>query len=669
VLRIVLPLLLLGAALALYWSFVPPRTLHGGRAQPAVAPVPAATGIRFVEYRGQERAVIGDVARLEQSDDGALHLEGINDLEILREGRAPLVVTAARGSRTGPEGQRVWHFEERVVFREVDRGLELRLPYLDIDEEAGEARSSGDIRLAGPGVDGLATAVVYDLRGRPSTLATPEFVDVSGASLRASTATLRDGTRDIELVGEVVVIQRGERLDAARLQLWRGADDRLERVEADGGVWGSWPLGDGPPLHLRATELALELGGGAELRQAMLRGRAHVRRSDQSLGGERLEIVRVEDGGGGFRVDAAGSVVAETDFAGAAGLLRTDALRALLDPDFAPRSGEASGSVSFEGRETRADAERATFVATGRRGEGQLELFAGGHGKARLSHGRTRIAAATIKTDSAGAELLAETRVEASLLPDPAGPAAAGAALLAFSADDAIHFVAERLTAREQGTVLDFTGNVRGYQGERNLAAERLHLDQRTNALDAEDEVSTRFPRLAQAGGTTEDEFVQIRAARLTYQDALRKATYEGEVAVDLAEGSLTADRVEVELSPTTGDLAEVRAFDRVRLEFVRGQSGALDEPISGEADRAVYDPREASVLLIGDRAPATVERRGRGGGSTTGRRLAYRLDLGTLVVDSGEQSPASIRTSGGAPGGPPPETPPAKATDPPGRH
>ena len=51
--------------------------------------------------------------------------------------------------------------------------------------------------------------------------------------------------------------------------------------------------------------------------------------------------------------------------------------------------------------------------------------------------------------------------------------------------------------------------------------------------------------------------------------------------------------------------------------------------------------------MLHGDQSPAIVRLTGKGGGTTTGRVLAYRLDLGTLDVDSGGQGAASIRTSG----------------------
>ena len=46
-------------------------------------------------------------------------------------------------------------------------------------------------------------------------------------------------------------------------------------------------------------------------------------------------------------------------------------------------------------------------------------------------------------------------------------------------------------------------------------------------------------------------------------------------------------------------------------------------------------------------RAPAAVRRSGGGGGPTSGRVVRYRVALGTLEVDAGEQGPARIGTTG----------------------
>jgi hypothetical protein len=94
--------------------------------------------------------------------------------------------------------------------------------------------------------------------------------------------------------------------------------------------------------------------------------------------------------------------------------------------------------------------------------------------------------------------------------------------------------------------------------------------------------------------------------------------------------------------------VAEGRAFDEVRGEFRPPVADGAPQPLGGTADRALYRPTESVVWLYGDRAPATVRRLGGGGGTTTGKALRYRLDLGTLEVESGSRGTVRIGTPEG---------------------
>jgi lipopolysaccharide transport protein LptA len=299
--------------------------------------------------------------------------------------------------------------------------------------------------------------------------------------------------------------------------------------------------------------------------------------------------------------------------------------------------------VRFEGRDTRAEAERGTFVAApGRAGE--VELFGDELRKARLAQGRTRVAAREIRTDVRGAELVAEGHVEATLLPQ-SGAAREPSRTRLFAEGRAIHFVSERLDSSRAGEHLVFSGSVRGWQGERNLAAATVVVDQEGATLQAREAVSTRIPREREGPAAAEGDYLQITADRLDYDDRDGRAVYEGSVRVRLAEGWLEAQRVEVELGQDTRRIRELRARQDVRIEFHRTGEGDLARPITGTADRLVYRPAEASVRLYGEQSPAAVRRIGEGGGTTTGRELHYRVDTGTLDVESGEQGPGRIRS------------------------
>jgi lipopolysaccharide transport protein LptA len=643
-LRLLLPALLVLLAVAIYYSWVPRSAVHSPAADGAEAQTPHAAELTFVEWEGGKRSVAGNVEHFEQQPDGRLHLEGIRDLEIHRPDRGPLVVSAERGERDDREGRRVWRFEKEVVFREDEPGLELRLPSLEVDEQSGEARSQGEIRFSAPGLRGEAEGLVYGLRGQPGRLDRPQLSDERGGRLTAATAVLLDGVRDIDFAGDVRVVQSEERLDAGRLRMWRTADDRLERIVAAEGVWGSWPVGSGPPANLRSDELDVRWDAEGQVARLLLRGHAVLRRDVESIAADRIEARREAADPHGFSLDAESDVFVQGMFNAAPGLLRADRVEARLDPALGLRTAEARGSVTFEGSGTRAEAGWGTFAAT--RDGGEIRLHAAEGRKARLAHGRTRIAAQSIVTDGRGKSLVAEERVEASLLP---GPANAGGIrpMQLFVAEEAVHFVAARLDSHDAGNVLEFSGSVRGWQGERNLAADRVRVDSTTNSLAASGNVATRIPREPDVETVSEADYVQIGANELSYDDRAGVALYTGDVRLRLVEGWMEAERVEVALGEASGRVREVRATGAVRLEFQRTAEGEASEPVGGEADRVVYEPKSATVRLYGDHAPASVRRIGAGGGTTSGRVLAYHLDSGTLDVDAGAQSPARIRTSG----------------------
>ena len=265
-----------------------------------------------------------------------------------------------------------------------------------------------------------------------------------------------------------------------------------------------------------------------------------------------------------------------------------------------------------------------------------------------MARGRTRVAAEEIVTDERGEGLLAQRRVEATLLPASTADEEGALAGL-FDTSDAVHFVAARLEGRDFARQLTFNGNVRAWQGEQNLSAQHVVLQQAERTLTATDQVTTRVPRTREGGAAGEADFVQISADRLDYDDETRRAVFHEQVRVRLAEGWMESERMEVDLVSDGPGIEEIRSFDRIRIEFRDPAEEDAPQLITGRADRLVYRPDEATIWLYGDESPATVRRIGEGGGTTSGRVLRYHLELGTLEVDSGEQGPARIRTKGGS--------------------
>jgi len=644
VLRILLPLLLVFLGVLLWKNWVPRTAVHREPSETAALEGPRAEGLSVKEFgAGSASNFEGNAAVFEPHDDGSLHLEGIRELEIQREERGPLLVSAARGDRTGTEGAWHWTFEEEVEFREGDSGLRLFLPVLEIDDAAGEARSRGAIRFQGPDLEGSAAAVVYGLQGQPGWLERPVLEDGQGGRMSADEARLLDGVRDVEMLGGVRVERGARQLEAGKLRLIRGPEGRLRQAVAEEEVRGSWangPAGDG---SFGGDRLEVRWDGAGEVDFLGLSGNALLSRGEETLAASRIDAGRDDGEAAPWKVDAIGDVYVRGRFGESPGQLRAGRLQASLDDALLLQEAEAHERVRFEGQETEAEAQRGTFAISAE-GVGRIELFGDDLHKARIARGRTRVAARTIRTDVRGAELVAEGLVEATLLPE-AGSVDPPTRTRLFVTEQAIHFVSDRLDSTDAGRRLEFSGSARGWQGERNLAAGTVIVDQRSNQLQARDAVSTRIPREGTGSASSEADYLQIGADRLDYTDAEGLAVYVGHVRVRMLEGWLEAEHVEVELSLESRQVEEIRASGAVRVEFHRSSEGKMKRPVSGTADRLLYRPTEATIRLFGDQVPAAVRRIGEGGGTTTGRELHYRVDTGALDVESGEQGPGRIRS------------------------
>ncbi len=640
--RVLLPALLLMLVVFFVREFRPRPAAHS---QAPVAgresePDEEAIGIDFIRGDGLVRG------RLDKSihrGGGKFDLEGIESLEIARPGQGPLIVSAALGQSEGLPGEQVWRFDEQVVARDPDAGLELILPSLEYDEASQSAISKGEIRFKAPNLEGKAEGLVYSLGDEPAILSGVELIDATGGRLQADRARLLDGVRDIELVGNVHLLRRGERLDAGRVRLIRGPADQLREATLAEGVIGSWAVGAGEPTRILARTADVRWDDAGEIAGLVLSGEALLQRGSESLAAPRIEATRRD--AGGWSIEAFEDVSARGTLALEPASLDSGELSVVLGSAYELRRAEARGGVRFESGSTRAESEEATFASEPDPGE--IVLRGTGMRKARLARDEMRVAGVRIVTDPLGRRLVAEDRVEATLLPRRQGESPAMTGRL-FVAGDALHFVSSRLVSRSGGQRLEFTGNVRGWQGERNLAAETITVDQATRRLEAREAVSTRIPRDSGTPAVSADEYLQISAGALVYDDAAGSATYTDAVRVVLAEGWIEANRLELDLPQDSGRVDQVRGFDDVKLELRDAEREDAVRAVSCSADRIVYKPLEKTVRLFGDRAPASVRRLGEGGETTLGRVLSYRLDQGTLEVESGDQGPARIRTSGG---------------------
>jgi len=571
-----------------------------------------------------------------------------------------LEVSAECVTVTGPDGQRKMKFTGPV--RIIDHELELviDLPHLDVDEVAGVGHSAGTLLIEGANHKTRAETLVYGLAGQASELFDLECEDDSGGLLLSERAFLHDGLNDIEMVQGVRYRREDDtsfRAETARML--RREDGRLRHLTAAGNVVAGLRTRDG---YLEAAGDAMEVdwNDAGEPLEWIIEGRALIEQGPRLFSADRLEFRALDDPAGGFLVDAQGAVRLAAAIEGGTARLRAARLTTRIDADLNVRTADAHGDVRFEAPGTQADAATARLSRRDESGpELRIELLSNADQRARLAQARSRVTADRIETDTSGSSLLASGRVESTLLPQSDSGALEGL----FRTDAAVHFISSELHGDQQGQRLTFSGDVRGWQGENNLSAQEVVVDQEQRTLAARARVSTRFPRRSGATVAGADEFVQITAATLDYDETDHHAIYREDVRVVLAEGWFESDTLTVAQDRLGGGFERLLAESDVSLEFI-GIADADGEPTprtTGHGDRLEYLPGEGILRLYGDEQRAEILRGGDQAQTSRGKVLTYRLDDGTLAVEGGsfsQPSSSAPRTQGGTPKDKDQETP-----------
>jgi lipopolysaccharide export system protein LptA len=638
-LRIVIPIALLVFVAAIGLA-LRSRPEHG-----RVTPDPTADqgtrmeGFRFSDFvEGRRRLLVhAKVGRVD--DSGSFELDEVERFEVDREGQSPLVLTASRGAGSGAQGKRIVRLEGGVTLRDDDAGLDLAIPTVEIDQVKGLVRSLGDVHFKNETWTGGAAAVVYSLKGEPTDVTSLTLDGPEGGRLTAQRAVIPAGARTLTLTGEVNASQGGMSLRAEDIVVRRRANGRVESLAASPAVTGSATGLGGGLAGFVAHDASAHWDEQGKVVGVSLSGAARVQHARGTIAADRIEAESLEPSGT-ISLSASGQVVASGPTQHGTGLLSCETLHASLDAKGVLHDGLATGDVHFEGEGTAGEAAEARVTSLDARGT--VTLIASHDRRARLANGRIRIVADTIVSDVRGEKLVADTRVESTLLP-AAGTAPAKASPM-FAATEAVHFVSASLESEHAGARLDFRGDVRGWQGERTLSADEVELIQEGEILNASGHVATRMPRQA-SRAATEADFVQIGAERLAYRGKAHNAEYQGHVRVRQAEGWLEAPRVVATLAEDGPGMREVQASEGVRFEYRTPGDRGVPTTATGDGDRADYDTVGRVLRVFGDTGPATVRSTGPKAGVTVGRVLRYDVDTGALEVESGERDRATIRT------------------------
>jgi len=590
----------------------------------------SAAGPLRLELSGHVQLIQGDAMRVEA--DAATYDDQSGTLDI--PGRVAFQKGSLAGSGTGAsyeESADIFRVLADARARVADAAdsagtLDLSATRMSLARDENYLQLDGDARIVRPaetlsgssatlGFVGDASAVRFlELRGNAQ-------VDPAAGStmpaMRASDITLafEPTSRTLEhatLTGGASVRLRettGDRsVEASWIDLYLAQDGRtLTRLDGRDRVVVTLPArGDTPAREIRAASLIARGTAAAGLQSAVFekdasfvehrpaaRGRPAGRRSG------RAEVLDLALGGS---LDA----ISEAVFRGGAG---------------------------FDAGESRAEADVARYGA----GAGRLRLEAGpsGGGSRRPRAWRAdeslTVEARTIELSLDSEDLTAEGSVttvsrdtgtgdRSSALFEPDKPVYGSGASFAYESGSAT--ATYRGSASEPAWVA---------QGDNRVAAGEIRVEERTNNLRARIAVESGFLEASAEAGA-ERRLSEVFADALVYDDATRKATYEGKVTFRNSGGETTADRLELELSPSRAVVAFDATGSPVFASLVGGQEA--------RGDRLTYDGKTRAYTLLG--APARAK-----SPNESGTECMLSIGPRIVFVPGGR---ASGQSSGGAP-------------------
>ena len=198
--------------------------------------------------------------------------------------------------------------------------------------------------------------------------------------------------------------------------------------------------------------------------------------------------------------------------------------------------------------------------------------------------------------------------------------------------------IADRMVADRKTQVVHYEGHVRAWRGTDVVESPSLDVykDERRVSTNSRVVTSHLQPAPARAAGertpSSGPSPVTIRADRLEYFDAGRKARYSGNVELDTEDSRIEADRLDVYFASgkKQGNSELERAVAEGHVKIVQPMRYAKGE-------NAVYDAATGRVVMTG--GPPTVYDTEKG--SMTGQRLTFDIHDDRLLVDGSAKAPA----------------------------
>jgi lipopolysaccharide export system protein LptA len=186
-------------------------------------------------------------------------------------------------------------------------------------------------------------------------------------------------------------------------------------------------------------------------------------------------------------------------------------------------------------------------------------------------------------------------------------------------------------------TKVTYTEKAQLWQGDTSIKAELIEIDNKTGDLAATGSVVTTTT-LDQVDQNKKKERVRTTATakEFKYEDALRRATYTGDVHLNGPQGDVMAQKFELYLKPSGSELERAEGYDSANGLTLREQNRKTT------GSRLTYTAVDERYDVTG--APVTiVDQCGR---ETSGRTLTLHKATDTIEIDGNDRT--RTQTKGG---------------------
>ncbi|HET7214059.1 MAG TPA: LptA/OstA family protein [Terriglobia bacterium] len=295
---------------------------------------------------------------------------------------------------------------------------------------------------------------------------------------------------------------------------------------------------------------------------------------------------------------------------------------AIFDPATeAVQSVEQQGDFHYQDGVIEAKAERARDFAH------EQKLVLTGHPEVWDSSTRARATQIVVLLASDTAEGIGSVHAIHIDPRDPSGPPT--------------NVVADRMVADRGSQVVHYEGHVRAWRGTDVVESPSLDVYRNERRVSTNSRVVTSHLQPAppatdeNKGSPPGPRPLTIRADRLDYLDAGKKARYAGNVVLSTGDTRIDSDRLDLYFTSAKkqGDSEVERAVAEGHVKIVQPMRYAKGE-------NAVYDAKTEKVVMTG--GPPTVYDSEKG--SMTGERLTFYIHSDRLLVEGKANSPVISR-------------------------